>query len=71
MRCKLCSTPHKNTNRYKSWNESQVCRTCSCVLEFFSWNSNYLHEYWKGGEEYLPFLDQEIERLQEKIRRKN
>jgi len=26
---------------------------------------------WKVCEEYLPFLDQEIERLEEKIRRKN
>ncbi len=29
------------------------------------------HRDWKVCEEYLPFLDQEIERLQEKIRRKN
>ena len=29
------------------------------------------HRDWKECEEYLPFLDQEIERLQEKIRRKN
>jgi hypothetical protein len=29
------------------------------------------HIDWKECEEYLPFLIQEIERLQEKIRRKN
>jgi len=29
------------------------------------------HRDWKVCEEYLPFLDQEIQRLQEKIRRKN
>ncbi len=29
------------------------------------------HRDWKECEEYLPFLIQEIERLQEKIRRKN
>ena len=29
------------------------------------------HRDWKVCEEYLPFLAQEIERLQEKIRRKN
>ena len=29
------------------------------------------HRDWKVCEAYLPFLDQEIKRLQEKIRRKN
>ena len=29
------------------------------------------HRDWKECEEYLPFLDQEIKTLQEKIRRKN
>ena len=29
------------------------------------------HRDWKECEEYLPFLDQEVKTLQEKIRRKN
>ena len=29
------------------------------------------HRDWKVCEEYLPILDQEIDRLQEKVRRKN
>jgi len=47
MRCKLCDLPHKNTSRCVSWIENQMCRTCSYVLELFSWNSNYLKEYWE------------------------
>jgi len=51
MKCRICSIPHKNTNRHELWRESQVCRICSGLLEFFSWNNNFLHAYWKtkGG----------------------
>lgn len=47
MRCKLCNSTHKNTSKHQSWFEYQVCRTCSYVLDVFSWNSNYLKEYWE------------------------
>ncbi len=47
MRCKICELPHKNTSRYELWIERQVCRLCGNLLEFFSWNSNYLKEYWQ------------------------
>jgi len=47
MRCKICDIPHKNTSRYQLWLEMQVCRVCSGLLEFFSWNGNYLDGYWE------------------------
>ena len=46
MRCKLCETPHKNRGKSPLWLEFQVCRACSYVLDVFSWNANYLKEYW-------------------------
>ena len=46
MRCKICQIPHKNTRKYQLWVEQQVCRFCGDLCEFFSWNGNYLHEYW-------------------------
>jgi hypothetical protein len=49
MRCKLCDLPHKNITRHQSWIEHQICRSCSYVLDVFSWNSNYLKEYWGVG----------------------
>lgn len=47
MRCKMCDLPHKNIARHQSWIKHQVCRTCSYVLDVFSWNTNYLKEYWE------------------------
>lgn len=47
MRCKICDLPHKNIARHQSWIEHQICRSCSYVLDIFSWNSNYLKEYWE------------------------
>ncbi len=46
MRCKICEIPHKNTSKYQSWEEQQACRHCSNICDYFSWNGNYLHEYW-------------------------
>ena len=46
MRCNLCNSTHKNTSRHSSWLEYQMCRACSYALDIFSWNSNYLKEYW-------------------------
>lgn len=46
MRCKLCEIPHKNRGKSPLWIEFQVCRACSYVLDVFSWNANYLKEYW-------------------------
>ena len=48
MRCKICELPHKNTSSHKLWLERQVCRPCGNLLEYFSWNSNYLKNYWKN-----------------------
>jgi len=48
MRCKICELPHKNTSRYDLWIERQVRRPCGNLFEYFSWNGNYLHEYWEG-----------------------
>jgi len=47
MRCKLCDLSHRNTSRHQSWIEHQVCRACYSVLDIFSWNCNYLKEYWE------------------------
>jgi len=49
MRCKICQMPHKNTSRHETWIEHQDCRICSYILGIFSWNGNYLKEYWKDG----------------------
>ena len=49
MRCKICSIPHKNTSRFQLWEDVQVCRLCSSICDYFSWNGNYLHEYWRNG----------------------
>ena len=46
MRCKICQIPHKNTSRFQLWEDLQVCRLCSNVCDYFSWNGNYLQEYW-------------------------
>jgi len=46
MRCKICQIAHKNTSRFQSW-EEQVCRYCGVICDYFSWNGNYLHEYWR------------------------
>ena len=46
MRCKICQTPHKNTSRFQLWEDQQVCRLCSNVCDYFSWNGSYLQEYW-------------------------
>ncbi len=48
MRCRICEIPHKNTVDRLNWEETQVCRTCYCLLDFFSLNSNYLDNYWRG-----------------------
>lgn len=48
MRCKLCHSTHRNTSKYQSWIEHQICRACSYVLDVLSWNLNYLKEYWGG-----------------------
>ena len=50
MRCKICEIPHKNTKRHGTWEDHQVCRLCTSVCEYFAWNSNYLNEYWRDGE---------------------
>ena len=49
MRCKICSSPKKNLVRFQIWEDQQVCRTCSGICDYFSWNGNYLHEYWRNG----------------------
>ena len=46
MRCKICSLKHKNIKRHESWVQFQVCRICAYFLDLFSWNGNYLKEYW-------------------------
>ncbi len=48
MRCRVCGIPHKNTSRHELWIERQMCRLCGNLLELFSWNGNYLQEYWKN-----------------------
>jgi len=48
MRCKICQIAHKNTGRFESW-EEQVCRYCGIICDYFSWNGNNLHEYWRTG----------------------
>ena len=45
MRCKICDRPYKNTHRYKIW-EDQFCRICSSLCDYFSFNGNYLKDYW-------------------------
>jgi hypothetical protein len=45
MRCKICDKPYKNTSRYKIW-EDQFCRLCSSLCDHFSFNGNYLKDYW-------------------------
>jgi len=50
MRCKLCEIPHKNRGKSPLWIEFQVCRACSYVLDVFSWNANYLKEYWNVSD---------------------
>jgi len=47
MRCKICGLPHKNISRHELWIERQVCRICAYLIEIFSWNNNYLQQYWK------------------------
>jgi hypothetical protein len=47
MRCKICQISHKNTSRLESWNEYLVCRFCSSLCDYFSWNGSYLQEYWR------------------------
>lgn len=47
MRCRICHTTHRNTNRSRVW-EDQICRYCSIIIEHFSWNGNRLLEYWEG-----------------------
>jgi len=49
MRCKICDLTHKNSKRYESLYEMQLCRECSQTIEIFSWNGNYLQEYWRFG----------------------
>ncbi len=49
MRCKICNIPHKNTGRHQLWLEQQICRLCGNLCEYFSWNGNYLQEYWRFG----------------------
>jgi len=46
MRCRICNLPRKNFNRHDLWIEHQVCRMCQRLLEYFSWNNNFLKEYW-------------------------
>ena len=45
MRYKICEIPQRNTSNKIMWLEQQVCRTCSVLSDYFSWNGNYLHEY--------------------------
>ncbi len=47
MRCKLCNIAHKNTARHTSWIQFQVCRRCYFFMDIFSWNTNYMQEYWE------------------------
>ena len=47
MRCKICQIPHKNTSRLQLWEDQQVCRLCSNICDYFSWNGSYLQEYWE------------------------
>ena len=47
MRCKICELAHKNISRHELWIELQVCRICGNLLDYFSWNGNYMKEYWK------------------------
>jgi len=46
MRCRICNSPHKNIGSKRNWIEFQLCRVCSQLIEYFSFNSNYLKEYW-------------------------
>ena len=50
LRCKICEFPHKNTARCALWLERQVCRICGNLLELFSWNGNYLKDYWEDTQ---------------------
>ena len=50
MRCKICEIPHKNTAKYDLWLEHKVCRVCGSLFDLFSWNGNYLVEYWRSGK---------------------
>jgi len=47
MRCRICSLPHRNIRRHELWIEEKLCRMCQRILEYFSWNNNFLHEYWE------------------------
>jgi len=51
MRCKLCDLSHKNTARHQSWMEYQTCRACYSIMDIFSWNSNYLKDYWEPNHD--------------------
>jgi hypothetical protein len=51
MRCTFCSLVHKNTTRHQSWIDYQTCRVCYFILDGFSWNSNYLKEYWGSNHD--------------------
>lgn len=57
MRCKVCETPHKNIGKSPLWLEFQVCRQCSYLFDIFSWNANYLQEYW----EIIPNFENDLE----------
>lgn len=35
MRCKICQIPHKNTARFQSWEEQQICRICNEYVNIF------------------------------------
>jgi len=50
MRCRLCEIPHRNVGNRANWIEYHVCRTCMQILGYFSYNSNYLLEYWDASE---------------------
>ena len=47
MSCKICDIPHKNTGRHDLWSQKQVSRVRGILIEHFSWNGNYLPEYWR------------------------
>lgn len=42
--CKICDTAHRAK---KTWNTDYgMCRMCLYFIEFFSFNGNYLSEYY-------------------------
>lgn len=50
MRCRLCDIPHKNAGNRSNWIELRLCRICFQIMDLFSYNSNYLTDYWEGYE---------------------